>query len=122
MGLVNLHKLGLRFRILANPKHDLVGRSPDGIQFRIFELRVEIDLEGGDLLNSLNKVNEMQFELLDGLELVIGRDLDAFREMFGGVLEVKIIALDERAVFEVVEMPTLRKVNSGLVVGQAEEF
>lgn len=93
--LINIHKLGLCFRVLANPKHDLVSRSPDGIQFRIFKLRVEIDLESGNFLYRLNKVNKMQFELFDGLELVIGRDFDAFGKMLGGVLEVKIIALDE---------------------------
>lgn len=117
MRLINIHKLGLCFRVLANPKHDLVSRSPDGIQFRIFKLRVEIDLESGNFLYRLNKVNKMQFELFDGLELVIGRDFDAFGKMLGGVLEVKIIALDEWTVFKVVEMPSLREVNSGLVVG-----
>lgn len=115
--LVDLLKLSLCFRVLPNPKHDLISRSPDGIQFCIFELRVEIYLKSGNLLNSLNKINQMQLELLDGLQLIIGCNLDALCEMFGSVLEIKIVALDECAVFEVIGMPALCKVYGGFVVG-----
>lgn len=117
MRLINLHKLSLCFRVLPNPKHDIISRSPDGIQFCIFELRVEIDLESCNLLNSFNKIDQMQLKLLDGLQLIIRRNLDALGEMFGSILEVKIIALDECTVFEVVDMPALCEVYGGFVVG-----
>jgi hypothetical protein len=64
----------------------------------------------------------MLFELLDGLELVIGGNFDAFREVFCGGLEVGIVILDDGAISAVGFVTLLGEIKTRLVGRNTEEL